>query len=156
MNATATEDVLADMTESLRGIMRCAGTVLHREMEKYGVTWPQYHLLKVVRFYGDIPVTSLSNRLMITAPTASRMIDNLCSKGLLIKEKDSTDRRITRVRVSGEGEKLAKKMDARMRRALADIFEREDLRELEKLSMQLSRIADKWSNLEKETTNQER
>jgi len=149
MDKILSNELSAKLLESMRGIMRYAGMAISKEMEECDVTWPQFHLLKTVRYQGRIPVTSLSNRLMIAAPTASRMINGLCSKGLLEKEKDSIDQRITHVKATGSGLRLTEKLDERLQHVLTEMFEHEDIEEVEKSVDCLSRVADRWSAAEK-------
>jgi len=104
---------------------------------------------------GDgITVMELSHMLMISAPTTSRMIDGLCSKGLLEKEKDAQDHRVTRLRLSAQSQGLLKALTDLQDKILLEVFAEEDAAELEKTVSHIGSITDKWleiaGNREKE------
>jgi DNA-binding MarR family transcriptional regulator len=125
-------------------IIRGMDAIFRREMEEYEVTWPQVHMLKVVKYADRLTVTELSNSLMIAAPTASRMIDGLCSKGLLKKEKDSSDQRVSIVVTTPKSERLLDNLLELQSQVMAEVFEGEDPEELAKTIKSLSRFAGKW------------
>ena len=125
-------------------IVRGMDCIFRREMERFDVTWPQYHLLKVIKTVGRMSVTELSNSLMIAPPTASRMVDGLCNKGLLEKVKDTVDQRVTYVTITGKSESLLEKLLALEKEVMSEAFEGEDPVELERTIRNLSRISGRW------------
>lgn len=126
-------------------IMRGTRAIFRRELEAYDVTWPQFHLLKMVKHRDRTTVTELSNSLMIAAPTASRMIDGLCAKGLLKKEKDPEDHRVTLVVLTRKSKGLLDNLSKAQSEVMAEVFAGEDTSELARNMESLSRIAGKWS-----------
>jgi DNA-binding MarR family transcriptional regulator len=108
------------------------------------VTWPQFSLLKVVKRSGRMTVTELSNSLMVAPPTGSRMIDGLCSKGLLAKEKDPDDHRVTLVVLTRKSKGLLDNLLALQSQVMAEVLEDEDTEELARNMESLRRIAGKW------------
>ncbi len=136
---------LADEFLAAEGrIMRGMRAIFRREMEKYEVTWPQFHLLKSIRNGDCVTMTDVSQRLMVSAPTASRMIDGLCSKGLLEKVQDTDDLRVHRLRLSAKSESLMAALTELQDRIMYDVFKEEDLDELERTVEHLGRITGKW------------
>lgn len=125
-------------------MIRGMDTIFRRDMEKYQVTWPQFHLLKLIQARGRCTITELSNMLMIALPTTSRMIDGLCTKELLVKEKDPSDQRLTYVKLPPKSEELLGKLLELQDEVMYDVFKDEDLGELEKHLEALSRIAGRW------------
>ncbi len=90
--------------------MRMRGSVFRRAMGEHGVTGPQLFLMKMVGTHGEMSVTGVSEMMMVAAPTASRMIDGLCARGLLQRRKDPRNRRATYVSLTREGEKVMRRM----------------------------------------------
>jgi len=125
-------------------LMRGMGAIFRRMMEEYDVTWPQFHMLKMVWHSERVTVTELSNSLMIAAPTASRMIDSLCSKGLLEKTKDASDQRVTLLRMTPKSEKLFSDLQGLQNRIMTEVLEGVDTDELRRNIKSLSGIADRW------------
>lgn len=144
MNNNRRRGLSEKFLSSIGKIMRGMHAIFRREMEEYEVTWPQFHMLKVVTARGGIGVTELSNILMIAAPTASRMIDGLCSKGLLEKEKDPGDQRVTLIHATEKGELLMKKLAEMQIHVMEEVFEGIDDAGLEESIEHLAEIADKW------------
>jgi DNA-binding MarR family transcriptional regulator len=140
--------------EFLRGIgmmVRGMDAIFRKEMERYEVTWPQFYLMKAVKRADGITVTELSNQMMITAPTASRMIDGLCSKGLLDKVKDTADHRVTRLNLTPKSRDLVQTLTAMQNRVMMEVFEGEETAELERTVDHLGRIAGRWLDLGEKT-----
>jgi DNA-binding MarR family transcriptional regulator len=144
VNAESRSELAEEFLQFIGTVIRGMGAVFRRETEKYDITWPQFHLLKMVKRADRITVTELSNSLMIAPPTASRMIDGLCSKGLLVKAKDSSDQRVTLVKLTPKSQRLLDKLFELQNQALAGVLEGEDIEELRRDITNLSRITDKW------------
>jgi MarR family 2-MHQ and catechol resistance regulon transcriptional repressor len=125
-------------------IMRGTRAIFRSELEENDVTWPQFHLLKMVKHRDRTTVTELSNSLMIAAPTASRMIDGLCTKGLLRKEKDPKDHRVTLVVLTRKSKVLLDDLLRAQSEVMADVFAGEDTSELARNMKSLGRISGKW------------
>jgi len=125
-------------------IIRGMDTIFRREMEAFEVTWPQFHMLKMIQVCGRVTVTELSNMLMIAPPTASRMIDSLVNKELLEKQKDTADQRVTYIALTPKSEKLLETLLALQNQVMSEVFEGEDIDDLEKNMRDLGRIARRW------------
>jgi DNA-binding MarR family transcriptional regulator len=139
------EELAEKLVESMGVIMRLSGAVFREELEKLGATFPQAHLLKIVSFHEGMTVTELSQLMMVAAPTASRMIENLCGKGLLTREKDTHDQRVTRVKLTRKGREVLKKMDKLQVSVILDMLEGEDLQELETFTDFFDKLTSRWS-----------
>ena len=96
-------------------------------------------------------VGELSRYLMVAAPTASRMIDGLCAKGLLRKEKDPHDHRVMMLMLTPKSESLLEDVAGFRNRAIANILEGESSEELERTIGHLARLSDKWIQVAGET-----
>jgi DNA-binding MarR family transcriptional regulator len=138
------EELVEQFMLSMGKIMRGTRAIFRREVERFEVTWPQFYLMKFVRDSDGITVTELSHIMMISAPTASRMIDGLCSKGLLEKVKDSQDHRITRLQLTSKSRNLLKALTDLQNKILLEVFRGEDIAELEWTAQHVGRITDKW------------
>lgn len=90
--------------------MRMRGSIFRKAMGEHGVTGPQFFLMKMVGAHGELSVTQVSDMMMVAAPTASRMIDGLCEKGMLSRRKDPGNRRVTLVSLTSEGERIMRRL----------------------------------------------
>lgn len=60
----------------------------------------------------------LAERMHVTAPTVSRTVDNLVARGLVDRHPDANDRRKIWLRLTGEGDSLARQMEIGFRSAM--------------------------------------
>lgn len=118
--------------------------IFRREMERYDVTWPQFHVLRFVNREGRATVTDVSNMLMISAPTASRMIEGLCAKGYLRKARDEADHRVTRLELTREAARVVGELQELQDEVMSDVLREEDGAELRRTIEHLGRISDRW------------
>ncbi len=88
----------------------------------YGVTLHQFHLLLHMKASGKIRVTELSDLMMVSKPTASRMVHTLCDKGLVSRKADDQDRRLVYLALTPSGEKVVGEIQTRQRERLARIL----------------------------------
>jgi len=136
------EKLAGEFLLSIERLMKGTGVIFRSVLEDYDVTHAQFHLLMVVKGRGETTVTEISRLLMIAPPTASRMIEGLCVKGLLKKEKDASDHRITRVSLTSKSKRLVKDLTERRARVLTEVFKGEEEKELEHTVGHLGRITD--------------
>ena len=81
--------------------------------KKYGLTGPQYNILRILR--GQYPkpatVTLLIERMIDKMSNASRIVDRLEKKGLVKRTICEKDRRAVDVMITDEGLKVLKELD---------------------------------------------
>lgn len=71
----------------------------------YGITTPQYNVLRILRGQHPKPATVnlLIDRMLDKSSNASRIVDKLESKGLVIRRQCPSDRRAVDVLISQKG-----------------------------------------------------
>ncbi|MBN2168258.1 MAG: MarR family transcriptional regulator [Actinobacteria bacterium] len=138
------EELAERLQSSLRKIMHCFKSTFRNELAQYGVTLPQFHLLKTVAQVGHANVKDISDRMMTSSPTASRMIDSLCRKELLEKRRDESDQRVTLLVLTKKGKNLMARIGAAQRELLMEVIGDRNMEELENTVNQLEEIADHW------------
>ena len=81
-----------------------------------GLTTPQFNILRILRGQHPKPATVnlLIERMLDKSSNASRIVDRLEQKGLVIRKQCSKDRRAVDVLISDEGLDLLKKLDSKM------------------------------------------
>ncbi|HEY1826464.1 MAG TPA: MarR family winged helix-turn-helix transcriptional regulator [Acidimicrobiales bacterium] len=70
------------------------------------VTLTQYRSLVVLASRGPQGVASLAEAVAVTPPTASRLVDRLVRKGLVVRRTDRHDRRHVRIALTEVGRQL--------------------------------------------------
>ncbi len=93
-------------------------TALSAKMLKsYGISLQQFNILRILRGMQPRPgsIKTLTERMIDKSSNASRLVDKLIAKNLVIKAKCSEDNRRAEVLISEEGlrllEQASKKMD---------------------------------------------
>ncbi|MEP1032150.1 MarR family transcriptional regulator [Ekhidna sp.] len=84
--------------------------------KSYGLTTPQFNILRILRGQHPNPATVnlLIDRMLDKSSNASRIIDKLEQKGLVVRSQCSKDRRAVDVLISARGLDLLAKMDDEM------------------------------------------
>lgn len=103
----------------------------------YGLTNPQYNILRILRGQHPEPATInlLIERMLDKSSNASRIVDKLELKGLVVRKQCPADRRAVDVFISEEGIELLKKIDSDMSKWEEQLFclSDEDLKVLNQL-----------------------
>ncbi|AIE86072.1 MarR family winged helix-turn-helix transcriptional regulator [Fimbriimonas ginsengisoli] len=83
---------------------------LHAEVTRgltaEGLTASQFSTLKVLRMRGPLPQRDIANYLLKTGANVTMVVDNLESRELVKRTRDTADRRIVTVSLTPEGERL--------------------------------------------------
>ncbi|WP_439132048.1 MarR family winged helix-turn-helix transcriptional regulator [Polaribacter sp.] len=78
----------------------------------YGISPQQYNILRILRGAKDkIKVQVVKDRMIERAPNATRLMDKLCDKSLIERERCEHDRRVVYVKIKNEGLVLLKTID---------------------------------------------
>lgn len=145
MEGTVREELAERFLESLGAIMRARGNAFRKVVGRQGITLPQFFLLKIVKSHDGMTVTQISRAMMVAVPTASRMIDNLCEKGWLERQKDTENRRLTRVCLTQKGRNILQEMGELQKEGLLKLMDREDAKEIEAFIIWLEKFSAKFS-----------
>ena len=90
---------------------------LRREDARTGLSAPRLSALSVVVFGGPLTLGELANAEQVRPPTMTRLVSALEEEGLVTREPDASDGRLTRIRATGRGRTLL--MRGRARRVAA-------------------------------------
>ena len=80
-------------------------------LEDLGLYRGQPYLLYALQNEDGLTHSELSEKMGISAPTVTKMVQRMESNGLLSKKQDSNDMRISRVYITKEGQRISKLMD---------------------------------------------
>ncbi|ARV13779.1 MarR family transcriptional regulator [Polaribacter sp. SA4-12] len=70
----------------------------------YGISPQQYNILRILRGAKDkIKVQIVKDRMIERAPNATRLMDKLCDKNLIERERCEHDRRVVYVKITKTG-----------------------------------------------------
>jgi DNA-binding MarR family transcriptional regulator len=78
-----------------------------------GISAAQYNVLRILR--GAVPdsltIGGVAERLISRLPDVTRLIGRLAQRGLVCRERDESDRRVVRVRITSAGLDLLEELD---------------------------------------------
>jgi DNA-binding MarR family transcriptional regulator len=118
------EECALQVMETLPRVMRCARVEAHRR-RSLDLTTPQFRSLRMLERYGAVSLNDLAQRLDLTAPTTSRVVQALTAQGLVTREVDQVDRRRIVLQLTNVGreklEMLKGEMIAALTRRLENI-----------------------------------
>jgi len=93
-------------------------TSFDTELEPFGVTGAQFEVLKNLVRSDNETAASLCRALHYDTGSMTRMLDRLQEKGLVTRQRDTSDRRLVFLRLTDVGESLIPKIQPALRRAL--------------------------------------
>ncbi|HSP17224.1 MAG TPA: MarR family transcriptional regulator [Thermoanaerobaculia bacterium] len=76
----------------------------------------QYNVLRILRGAGGegLPCGEISDRMVRRDPDLTRLLDRLETRGLVSRSRGTTDRRVVRATITGEGLGLLESLDERV------------------------------------------
>lgn len=106
------KDLDADaLREVLRTMVRKLGLLHRGEAGCYGLTLGQCHTIIEIGRATKIPISRLAECLNLDGSTVTRNVDNLEKVGLVVREPSPSDRRMTLLCLTVEGEARYKKIN---------------------------------------------
>jgi DNA-binding MarR family transcriptional regulator len=116
-------EVIADpltVANQLRPVLLRLSRELRKETEQLGLTSRQATLLWLIRVNPGLSLRELAAEERISAPALSGHVDRLEKAELIERVRDEDDRRRVGLTLTGEGERLLKRVRARRTTWLAD------------------------------------
>lgn len=97
-------DATASLVRSVRRIAQ-AIDVRSREISRLtGLTLPQLLVLQSIRNLGEVSTRAISRDVSMSPPTVVAVLDRLEARGLIVRYRSTTDRRIVHSRLTDAGQ----------------------------------------------------
>lgn len=99
-------DVVADIEKDLRyisGIIKQKGREI---LSDFTITPPQFVALQWLFEEGDMTIGELSNKMYLACSTTTDLVDRMEKNNLVKRVKDPNDRRVVRIHLLEEGERI--------------------------------------------------
>ena len=106
------------------------------------VTPAQYNVLRILRNAGGagLACSDVSERLVRADPDVTRLLDRLEARGLVVRSRDTTDRRVVIARITDDGLAVLAKLGESIAALHAEQFRRLDRQEFRTLVSLLERL----------------
>lgn len=100
----------------------------------YGISPQQYNILRILRgAKAKMKVQIVKDRMIERAPNATRLMDKLCDKNLIERERCDSDRRVVYVKITQEGLALLTTIDENKNLSFLDKLSDEEAETLSNL-----------------------
>jgi DNA-binding MarR family transcriptional regulator len=109
MDKTGRDFEISETVQSLRRIFKAIQDYSQEVSNSFGVTGPQLWALKIISEQPGITLGDLSRRMYLHPSTVTGVVDRLESKGCIVRDRDSIDRRVVKVNLTPAGQDLAAK-----------------------------------------------
>jgi len=113
---------------------------LDAELDAFGVTGAQFEVLTSLSRSHNETAANLSRVLHYDTGSMTRMLDRLQEKGLVSRRRDTSDRRLVFLRLTGSGVSLIPRIGPAVRRALRRHLDGFSAEEIESLKRCLNRV----------------
>ena len=75
-------------------------------LARQGLCLTDFAILEVLLHKGPLPVNTIGKKVLLTSGSITSAVSRLQDKGMVTREADAQDRRVTRVRLTPEGQAL--------------------------------------------------
>ncbi|HEX7573870.1 MAG TPA: MarR family transcriptional regulator [Bacteroidota bacterium] len=100
-------DLALSMWVKLARASATFGRLAGKDIEKQGLTHPQFGVLEMLGHLGPLNIGEIGKRMLVTGGCVTVILDNLEKEGLVERIRSSDDRRVIKVRLtSGGGSKF--------------------------------------------------
>jgi MarR family 2-MHQ and catechol resistance regulon transcriptional repressor len=103
---TLTERLALDVYIKLSRAAAAAELRINRHLADYGLTLSQFGVLEALYHLGPLHQHQLGEKILKSSGNMTLVIDNLCKRGLVKRERSETDRRYIAIHLSSEGSAL--------------------------------------------------
>lgn len=122
--------------QSLRRIMRAVDIHSRRLRQTHKITAPQLVCLQAIAEQGPISLKRIAERVYLSPSTVVGVLDRLEEKGLILRARDTRDRRIVNVTATQAGRTVAGNAPSPLQYGLAAALK--ELSEIEQATITLS------------------
>lgn len=138
MSPTSKGDESNDRVEEAESVLRASrallGVIAQSVVEALeSVTLPQFRVLVVLASSGSVPIGVLAGKLNSVPSTFSRFLDRMEDAGLVVRRPSPGSRREVLVALEPKGAAIVEEATKRRRRAIAEILQRLDAQERDRL-----------------------
>ena len=119
MNAPSPRTCAGELLDAVPLIMQSIRVHMRRSRGP-GISVPQFRVLTYLNRTGGTSLSATADRVGLSLPAMSRLIDGLVARGLVLREESSADRRYLVLRLTSEGRDLVRTARASAQAHLAE------------------------------------
>lgn len=131
---------VASMEKDLRYIAAIIKQQGRRILSNYTITPPQFIALQWLFEHGDMTIGDLSNRMFLAFSTTTDLVDRMEKNNLVKRVRDEQDRRVVRIHLLSEGERVIEEVIDKRRVYLDEVLADFDEQQVKDFSNLLSKL----------------
>lgn len=144
------EKEVARMEKDLRYIAAIIKHNGRKILKNYTITPPQFIALQWLFEHGDMTIGELSNKMFLAFSTTTDLVDRMESNELVKRIRDTKDRRVVRIQLLAEGERVIEEVIDKRQDYLNAVLADFDKEEVTKFSQLLSKLHEEMKKDQKE------
>lgn len=127
-------------------LLRTVGTILKKRgrdiLSNFNITPPQLDALLVLNENGELTMGELCQRMFLACSTATDLIDRMERNQLIERMRDTSDRRVIRLRLLNKGRQIIGEVLEARRSYLSGILQEVDAGQKEQIIRSLKLLSD--------------
>lgn len=139
-SANHDEKEVARMEKELRYVTAIIKHNGRKILKNYTITPPQFVALQWLFEHGDMTIGDLSNKMFLAFSTTTDLVDRMENNHLVKRVRDNKDRRVVRIQLLAEGERVIEEVIDKRRHYLNSVLSDFDEAEVQQLSQLLSKL----------------
>ena len=139
-HSTHSSESVAILEKELRYISHLIKQKGREILSNYTITPPQFIALQWLHESGDMTIGDLSTKMYLAFSTTTDLVDRMEKNELVQRVRDENDRRVVRIHLLSEGERIIQEVILKRQDYLRDITEEFNEQEFEQLSRTLQKL----------------
>ena len=140
MNENLNFQSVALLEKELRYISHLIKQKGREILSNYTITPPQFIALQWLHEYGDMTIGDLSTKMYLAFSTTTDLVDRMEKNDLVQRIRDEQDRRVVRIHLLPEGERVIEEVISKRQQYLQDILVEFNEKELQDLLDNLQKL----------------
>jgi MarR family transcriptional regulator, organic hydroperoxide resistance regulator len=140
MNENLNFQSVASLEKELRYISHLIKQKGREILSNYTITPPQFIALQWLHEYGDMTIGDLSTKMYLAFSTTTDLVDRMEKNDLVQRVRDEQDRRVVRIHLLPEGERVIQEVISKRQQYLQEILVEFNEQELQDLLDNLQKL----------------
>lgn len=100
------EDALQETVRTVHGLLQHIDLFSRRMLREFGVSGPQLWALRTIALRSGLTIGELAGEMYLHISTVSVLLDRLEERGLVGRERSTSDRRVVRLQLTRSGREI--------------------------------------------------
>jgi len=140
VNVLEEKDAVAAIEKKLRYIAAIIKQKGREILSNYKITPPQFIALQWLFEEGDMTIGELSNKMYLAFSTTTDLVDRMEKNSLVKRVKDPSDRRVVRIHLLEEGERIIDECIQKRQLYLKEVLINYSIEEVFRLEKHLTKL----------------